>query len=379
MKKSFHARRRGNILVLTAVLMVGLIGFIALAVDVGYIYTVRNELQRSADAAAIAATWELCDRDGNALNSNATNLTTSARSLAVEYAAYNKVGATAPQLASNDVVVGYMANPSNPSEPMVATPPGKLPNAVQVRVQRTNAQNGEVSLFFARILGVQSTAAEAQATAAVLSGFKGFKTPTDGSNLGILPYALDLVTWNALLAGTGTDNYNYNPNTEAVTAGGDGIKECNLFPQGTGSPGNRGTIDIGSSNNSTADIARQIVDGVSPADMAFHSGELLFDGDGEIILNGDTGISAGVKDELASIIGEPRCIPIFSTVAGPGNNAQYTIVKWVGVRVMAVKLTGSMASKYVMIQPCNFVTKGGIYEAGATGSQYIYSPVWLVR
>jgi hypothetical protein len=46
---------------------------------------------------------------------------------------------------------------------------------------------------------------------------------------------------------------------------------------------------------------------------------------------------------------------------------------------MAVKLTGSMSSKYVMIQPCNVVSKGGMYEAGATGSQYIYSPVWLVR
>jgi hypothetical protein len=33
----------------------------------------------------------------------------------------------------------------------------------------------------------------------------------------------------------------------------------------------------------------------------------------------------------------------------------------------------------VIIQPCNVVAKGGIYEPGATGSQYIYSPVWLAR
>ena len=59
---------------------------------------------------------------------------------------------------------------------------------------------------------------------------------------------------------------------------------------------------------------------------------------------GDTGISAGVKDELASIIGQTRIIPVFSSVSGNGNNATYVIVRWVGVRVMAVKLTGVYAT-----------------------------------
>ncbi len=94
-----------------------------------------------------------------------------------------------------------------------------------------------------------------------------------------------------------------------------------MFPQGTGSPGNRGTVDIGSSNNSTADIARQIVHGISPSDFAQLGGKLEFDDSGKLYLNGDTGISAGVKDELASIMGQPRIIPIFSTVSGNGNNA----------------------------------------------------------
>ena len=54
---------QGNVLVLTCFLMIVMIAFIALTVDVGYLYTVRNELQRSADAAAIAATWELVAED----------------------------------------------------------------------------------------------------------------------------------------------------------------------------------------------------------------------------------------------------------------------------------------------------------------------------
>jgi hypothetical protein len=137
-------------------------------------------------------------------------------------------------------------------------------------------------------------------------------------------------------------------------------------------------VDIGSSNNSTADVARQIVDGISAADLSHLGGTLQFT-NGTLHLNGDTGISAGVKDELASIIGKPRIIPIFSSVVGPGNNSDYTIVKFVGVRVLDVKLTGSMSSKRVTIQPCNVVMKGGIYQPGSNQTQFVHSPVWLVR
>ena len=139
-------------------------------------------------------------------------------------------------------------------------------------------------------------------------------------------------------------------------------------------------MDIGSSNNSTNDIARQILDGVSPEDMEYHGGKLEFDDHGELELNGDTGISAGVKDELESIKGQPRVIPIFRMVEGPGNNAQYTIVKFCGVRIVNVKLTGQMSGKRVIIQPANICLRGAIPAPDdVPRSQYVFSPVWLVR
>lgn len=181
------------------------------------------------------------------------------------------------------------------------------------------------------------------------------------------------------MSGSGSDGWRWNASNSTVTSGTDGIREVNLYPQGTGSPGNRGTVDIGSSNNSTNDIARQIVDGISGSDLSyFPSGELKFNSQGKLYLNGDTGISAGVKDELASIIGQPRIIPIFETVSGPGNNAEYTIVKFAGVRIMEVVLTGSMSKKRVIIQPCAVNVKGGIAST-AGRSNFMYSPVWLVR
>jgi hypothetical protein len=87
-----------------------------------------------------------------------------------------------------------------------------------------------------------------------------------------------------------------------------------------------------------------------------------------------------VKDELDSIKGQPRIIPIFRSVVGPGNNATYTIVAFVGVRIMEVKLTGKMNQKRVVIQPANMVVRGAIPASQETQSSYfVYSPVWLVR
>lgn len=371
-------RRHGNILVLSAFMMIVMFAFLAFAVDIGYLYVTRDQMQRTADAAAIAACWDLIDGNAPSRQANSTTTSITARTTAGTYAALNPVLAAAPTLASNDVTIGYLSNPSDPSVAM-STIGMNSPNAVTVRVQRVAGQNGAVPLFFAKALGLSSTTMQAQATAALLYNVKGFQMPSDGSNLDLLPFALDKTTWDAMMAGTGTDSWTVNTTTGAVTAGSDGVKECNLYPQGTGSPGNRGTVDIGSSNNSTADISRQITSGVNAADLSHFGGKLELDSSGKLYLNGDTGISAGVKNELASIIGQPRIIPIFQSVAGPGNNATYTIVQFAGVRIMEVKLTGSMSSKKVTIQPCNIVSRGGLYSSTSGTSSFIYSPVWLVR
>ena len=379
MKTRYHnQRRKGNVLAITILMMVGMFAILAFAVDLGYLQLARTELQRSADAAAIAGTWELIDEDALFGNGCPWYTEYSARTTAAQYAALNKVTSQNPALALEDVVIGYLADPFDPNSQI--SPVGANPaNAVQVRVRKTLDQNGGVPLFFARALGFDQTDCQASATAVLMNNIRGFGVPTSGQNLEILPYALDQDTWNDLLAGIGSDNWTWDAESEQVSSGADGILEVNLFPQSTGSPGNRGTVDIGSSNNSTADIARQIVDGISEQDMSHHGGTLELDVNGELSLNGDTGISAGVKDELASIRGDPRIVPIFSQVSGPGNNAQYTIVAFVGIRIMEVKLTGKMSSKRVTIQPAIVTTHGAIPGSGPPASCFVYSPVWLTR
>lgn len=376
--RSRYSTRRGNILVLSAFIMVLMFVLLAFAVDLGHLVVSGTELQRTADAAAIAATWDLIDEDAVRGDDNSALVADEARATASQYAGVNVVLKVGPSLGAEDVTVGYMANPSDPTA-QVSVGGLNAPNVVQVRVRRTEAQNGLVPTYFARLLGIDGTQNQAQATAAVLTNFGGITSPGGTGNAQVLPFALDQQTWNELLAGGGTDDWSYNEATGQVTSGPDGVKEVNLFPQGTGSPGNRGTVDIGAPNNSTCDLARQIVHGITPDDLEYVGGSLELDANGELSLNGDTGISAGMKDELDSIKGQPRIIPIFNQVAGNGNNAQYTIVNFAGVRVMEVKLTGKMSSKRVMIQPANIVVRGGIPSSGPKVSWFIYSPVWLVR
>lgn len=382
-RKNCPSNRRGAILFLAMLFTLVLLAFAVFATDVGYLMVARTQLQATADAAAFAAAWELIDEDSAPGSASQSAIEANVRETGAEYASYQHVIGLHPELGESDLEVGYMDDNSDSGGSLDTS--GDYPsNAVRVIARRDEGQNGQIQMLFARIFGFEKADLRAEATAKVDSNFSGFKMPADGSNLDILPFALDEPTWNDLLNGNGDDDWTYDPQSQHVFSGSDGILEVNLYPKGNGSPGNRGTVDIGSSNNSTADISRQIVSGVSASDLAYHGGKLELNENGVLYLGADTGISAGVKDELASIIGEPKIIPIFSSVSGNGNNAEYAIVKFAGVRIVDVKLTGNKNSKRVLIQPANVVTKGGITSSSNSGgatttSYFIYSPPRIAR
>lgn len=377
------SRRSGNTVVLCAIMMVMLFAMVAFAVDIGYVLTARSQLQTSADAAAMAACWELVDENCYAENWNGPN---NARTTASLFAGLNRVAGDAPALqnesdTAGDVLVGHLANPHDASAAMTYSNPGDY-NAVQVRVRRNGDQNGEVGLHFARMLGINSMPLEAQATAALVKNIRGFRLPAQSAEkIFILPFTLDQQTWDSYTNdGSGfTDDWTYDPATKTVTAGPDGIREINLYPEGEGSSANRGTVDIGGNDDNTGDIARQIVQGVNAGDLAYHGGKLELDASGQLNLEGATGISDSVQGELDCIRGKPRIIPIFTEVQGEGDEANYAIVSFVGVRIVDVDLTGSTGGKCVMIQPANMITRGAIATTQTGTSDFIYTPVHLVR
>ncbi len=378
-----NKRRRptGAIIVLTAILMVVLFAMVAFSVDIGYMMLVRTQLQTSADSAALAAAGELLDSHFIEPEPTVAITQAKAKASARLFAGNNRVGNISCALADADITFGRLDLTAGRAAVLTFVDPATF-NAAQVRVRRTAEQNGEVSLFFARALGIHSGSSQAVATAAFSDNMQGFKPPSDGKNLPILPLALDKPTWDALQDRQTGDHWTWNDDTKKASSGSDGVFEASLYPLGTGSSGNRGTVDVGSPNNNTADLSRQIRDGISPHDLTYlPGGKLQLSEGGTLHLNGDTGMSAGIKDDLAAIIGQPRIIPIYTTVSGNGNRAQYTIVGFAGVRIMAVNMKGNPSDRYVTIQPANISIEGGIPGPdGEETSYYIYSKhVWLVR
>jgi hypothetical protein len=128
-----------------------------------------------------------------------------------ERSALNPVQTLAPVVnrntsnsTSGDVVVGYLANPSNPAA-SINTQYFNQSNTVQVQVRKTLASaNGAVPYFFARALGLTNQDMQATATAALINNVGGFQTPSNGGNIQILPFALDKQTWDDMLAGGAT-------------------------------------------------------------------------------------------------------------------------------------------------------------------------------
>ena len=56
--RNYRTRRKGSVVVLTAFMMVAMFAMLAFAVDIGFYQATQTQLQRTADAAAIAATGE---------------------------------------------------------------------------------------------------------------------------------------------------------------------------------------------------------------------------------------------------------------------------------------------------------------------------------
>jgi Flp pilus assembly protein TadG len=406
---SNHAKRRGNVTVLTALMLVFFLACVAFAVDLGYIALVHAELQNAADSAALAGASKLTDPallGGTPnLSTAQTNAQTNARTEAQTFAAKNYGGGVALTLNANtsnaahgDIVVGYMANPSSFSSSFVPTTTGSgnFPNAVQVTVHRDTVRNGSLSLFFARALGITSWNLEATATASYQGGVTGFKFQNSYTGpCKLLPFTMQVDYWNQLVAGGTTDNWTRTIPTVAVPvpnnvgSGADGIYEGNLFPLSNNlSSGNFGMIDLGAPANGTPVYENWIRNGPSATDLAYFSpangyphGLQIDSTTGSIQMHGTPGVHAAMQTDLQSIIGQGRIIPLYSTVTGNGNNAQYTVVGWAGCTVLDVNLTGALKNKHVTIQPCFVIDATAITGASSRSfaGQYIVKPLGLVR
>jgi Flp pilus assembly protein TadG len=315
---------RGTVAVLVGLTLPVLIGVVAISLDGGMLFLQRRQAQSAADGAALAGAYAL---------SNGSSFST-AQNTAI--ATFSQVHITIP--AANIT----------------------QPQAGSVSVSYTSTQ----PRLFSSIWGSGSISATASATAVAQTALNGFKA--NGSlNAALLPIVLDQTTWQSMMAGTSTDQYSYNASTKAVTSGADGIFESQLYPVASGSPGNWGTIKVGVSNNSTSTLGAQIDNGITPAQLAtFPNSTIQLDTTQtppSITFPGNPGISAGIKDDLISIIGKPVAVPIYDLNGGNGDNAWYRVIAFQPAVILSVNFQGN--PKYVIIQPAILNDPTGI--AGA--------------
>ncbi len=156
-----NEKRRGNVLVLSALLMVFMLVMVAFATDVGYICLMRGELQRAVDAAALAGAAEL--QYG----------VPEAQAKAKEYLVRNPVGSATMVTSETWNLEGALDDfEENHAEGLTLeagswdpttrtfTPTDQLPSSLYVRMEYSN-----LPFFFGKVIGHDTFTVSGESTA----------------------------------------------------------------------------------------------------------------------------------------------------------------------------------------------------------------------
>lgn len=166
-----HYDQQGTVVVVVAICLIFLVAIAALAVDVGYLYSTRNELQNVADAAALAGARYLGDEysklDESAM---ASRVFTKEEVFAVieDVATKNKAANESISIDMDDVEIGLW-NPIASTDD-IWQPTLTAPDAVRVIARRDSGINAAIGTFFAGVFNVNEMAVVSRKAIAALSG-----------------------------------------------------------------------------------------------------------------------------------------------------------------------------------------------------------------
>ncbi len=151
-KTTLYNRRRATVAVLVAITIVAVVGFAALTVDVGYLYNVRGDLQRTVDSAALAGASAIVVSPGEVV--------TRAKS----FGNLNDTAAGATDIKSNDVELGSW-DPNTRVFTKLTGDDEAFADACRVTARLSEGTGNAVPLFFAGIFGKTNADVSASATA----------------------------------------------------------------------------------------------------------------------------------------------------------------------------------------------------------------------
>jgi hypothetical protein len=285
-----HLRREeGQVLVQTTMMLMGLLAFIAIAIDAGNIYAERRRMQNAADAAALAGAYELCRLSSVDM----------ARGKARDYLTRNGVQVIGPL----DVVVDD--------------------NVVRVTARKT------ADAFLADLAGFPTFDVSAGASAAC---------GVAKSACGIWPVTFELAFWEENLAcGEKFILWDADKDNQQLTCTIDGEERppcdcynCDLDNDGEDdfriiTETSRGWLDF-SDNIQPPYLDTCKAPGCGASELACR---IRNDFSGKIevptCIPGLRGVKAGAKDDVESRIGDAVTIPLYSSTNCPsGSNCNGT-------------------------------------------------------
>lgn len=288
---------RGAVSIITALSLVVLLGFAAIAIDVGMLYQERAELQSGADAAALAIA-----QDCAVNRADCATPTDTAQALANANA---KDDAAAVAEASVDMAA----------------------QSVAVRLATGDESGvGSLSLAFARVLGQDS------ATVGASSGAQWGAVQKGPAQLSIAFAQCEVDA-----------KFDGNP----VVIGMQDNKNSAACPSGTtGSAGGFGWYKLAKKDSTPACGADVSVSVVVAAD----TGSNLPSACDEILAK----IKSGALDNVL-------LFPVYEGFDGSGANAEYTITAWVAFEVLGWKFTSNEEYNYPACTGSSNSCNKGIY------------------
>lgn len=156
MLANFTRDESGVVAITFALSLVAICGFVALALDIGHLFMVKSELQRAADAGALAGAMGLVPYTGPENNRTPNWLQAEAKALEIINHSANKADNTVLSVGEEAVEYGYWLLNASPGAPQTLplarpTDAAALPvPAVRVTLSKP------VALYFAPLLGISS-------------------------------------------------------------------------------------------------------------------------------------------------------------------------------------------------------------------------------
>lgn len=381
--------RRGAVIVLLALLLVGVFACTALCIDFGWAAVTKSELQNAADSAAAAGASQLQAKYGSyqsATPSGKTAITLAAKSTATtystRYAGYNSAGGVANlALPAGDIQFGF-TDASGTFQANQAA----YPNTVQVTTRRDSTANAPLSLFFAPVLGRKTLDITATSSATIYTGLiSGFNPNGGGEDIGggnrgwgddyasastfrctLLPLAFDVNHWNQFISnGTSPDG--------SVSLGDTGSPQIKVYPSPKNSPGNFGLLCIGPWTNAQPEFSDWILNGPTASDLQtlINAGSFPVSMTTPKPWKGSPGLKSSLLPDFIAIKNQPRLLPLFKPAAsspyqaasGSGSNTTYSIVGFVGVRVS--QAVGHGTNMTICVEPCDVIDATAIFDGAS--------------